>query len=149
MKASDVFRETQFLFAKKVSFKEAFPEIKKLEIRAKESGYGVYEEFDTKYYSIEHLAGEFIDCSNPLCYNGGFSVGKILREMVREKETHYGGLKICQGYEGSPKGRRRYRRCINSWEVTIDLEYYTDEELKKIREMQKTSEIKKGPENVV
>ena len=137
MKASDVFKETRFVFARKVPFKEAFPEIKKLEIKAKESGYGVYEEFDTKYYNTEHPPGEFIDCSNPLCYNGGFSVGEILREMVREKKTHYEGLKVCQGYEGSPKGRRRYRSCINSWKVTIDLEYYTDEELKKNRKRSK------------
>lgn len=132
MKASDVFREAQFLFARKVPFKEAFPKIKKLEIRAEESGYGVYGEFNTRYYNIDNPPGEFIDCSNPVCYNGGFSIGEILREMVRHKKTHHEGMKLCQGYEGSPKGRRRYRSCINHWKVTVDLEYYTDEELEKL-----------------
>jgi hypothetical protein len=43
--------------------------------------------------------------------------------MVRKKETHWEGSKMCQGYEGSPKGRRKYRSCVNSWNMKVDIEY--------------------------
>lgn len=124
-KASDVFRETEFLFAKKSGFDQAFPQIASLSGTVEEDGDGVSKWRRIRYLSKE--TGEYFDCSNPLCYNGGFSVGNILRGMVasgatREEDTHF-----CQGYEGSPKGRRRDRDCMNSFRVTVDIEYRTSE----------------------
>lgn len=50
-KASDVFRESEFLFGKKVPFKEAFPEITDLEIRCKETGHlGSFFENERRHY---------------------------------------------------------------------------------------------------
>jgi len=122
MKASDVFRETNYVFGKKVKFEEAFPEIKTLRVECTEEGYGARNPI-TRIYTEKNTPGEYIDCHNPLCYNGGFSIGQILREMVQKREKHWEGTKFCQGYEGSPKGRRKYRSCINSWKVKVDIEY--------------------------
>jgi len=140
MKASDVFRQKQFVFAGKGSFKEAFPQIKSLTIRTEERGYGVYKDLNVQTYAIERPPSEYIDCSNPRCYNGGFSVGEILREMARERKTHWEGIRVCQGYEGSPKGRVRDRSCINHWNITVNLEYYPEEEIKKLAEKSKKQE---------
>jgi len=120
-KASDVFRDTNYMFSKKVSFNEAFPEIEELKAVVVESGEGVRDWNRERYYSKG--TGEYINCSNYLCYNGGFSIGNILREMVRTGETHTKKSQICQGYEGSPKGRRKYRDCMNFFTITIDITY--------------------------
>lgn len=132
-KASDVFRESKYLFVKKVPFKEAFPEITDLEIRCKETGNLRYsfENERQHYYSIENEPGEYIDCSNPFCYNGGFSIGRIIRGMVRNRETKQEGSEICQGYEGSPKGRRKYRDCLNFFQYTVIIKYKNNRQKKK------------------
>ena len=124
-KASDVFQETNLLFAKKSGFDQAFPQIASLSGTVEEDGDGVSE-----WRRIRHLSkdtGEYFDCSNPLCYNGGFSVGSILRGMVASGTTHKEDNLFCQGYEGSPRGRRRDRDCMNSFRVTVDIEYRASE----------------------
>ncbi|AKI97035.1 hypothetical protein [Kosmotoga pacifica] len=122
-KASDVFRESKFLYSKKVSFEEAFPEIEDLTVEVEETGHGVSELNRKRTYRKQYFPGEYIDCSNPLCYNGGFSIGSILREMVKKRQTELETLKLCQGHEGSPKGRRIYRKCMNFFKVKVSIKY--------------------------
>lgn len=126
MKASDVFRETNFLFSRKASFDEAFPEIEDIVIEVAEDGHGVRHwgrDDPKRIYKKPHLPGEYVDCSNPLCYNGGVSVGSIIRDMVRERATKRETSEICHGYEGSPKGRRKYSSCMNFFKVKISITY--------------------------
>ena len=120
MKASDVFRDANYVFSKKVAFKEAFPEIKSVIVEIEE-GYGIHKPHKRRY--TQDNIGEYIDCSNSICYNGGFSLGSILCKMVREKQNDLETFEICQGYEGSPKGQKRYRSCINSFDIKIHIEY--------------------------
>jgi len=129
-KAQDVFNETNFVFATKTTFEKAFPEIEKISVEVTESGYGVYSNFRTSHYSNHNIA-EYINCSNSSCYNGGFSIGTIIREMSYRKETEREGTAICQGNEGSPKGRRIYRKCLNSFEYKIHIVYYNDDKSNK------------------
>jgi hypothetical protein len=120
-KASDVFRDSNFLLSKKVSFEEAFPEIKDISIEVTEKGKGVMPEFNTMIYS--NNIGEFINCSNDVCYNGGFSIGEIIREMIASGQSELDTTKKCQGYEGSPKGRKRYRSCLNYFKIKVSIIY--------------------------
>lgn len=120
-KTSDVFRDTNYLFARKVSFDEAFPEIADLRVVIEERRQGISEWNRVRHYAMN--IGEHINCSNSFCYNGGFPIGKILREMVRNKETCKNETATCQGYEGSPKGRRKYRNCINCFCISVNITY--------------------------
>lgn len=125
--ASDLLREANLVFTKKVTFKEAFPEIKNTTVKVEESGNlggGLFgESSKTKYYNIETLA-EFIDCSNPSCHEGGFSIGKFFREMEQEKKTHFDGQERCQGFEqGSVRFKASQLQCCNRFKITIDTEY--------------------------
>jgi hypothetical protein len=129
-KASDIFNESNFLFGEKVTFDKAFPQIEDLEVEVKESGDNINTS-RSYFYSKKSFPGEFIDCSNSLCYNGGFSIGKILREMVRSNTKELSTTKDCRGYEGSPKGRRRYGNCHNQFEIKITIKYKTEEDEKK------------------
>ncbi|MBI2656911.1 hypothetical protein HYX03_04170 [Candidatus Woesearchaeota archaeon] len=129
-KATDVFRESDYLFSKKTPFEQAFSEIKSVIVDVEETGYGI-NQWNHKSRYTEKTLGEFINCQNPICYNGGFSVGSILREMIKNKQTTISGkYEGCQGYEGSPKGKRRYRSCINHFKVSVQINY--NEEIEKI-----------------
>ena len=122
-KASDVFQNTDFLFSKKVTFAEAFPTIEDIKVVVKRGGhYGVSEWNKEEHYGMN--VGEYVDCSNSTCYNGGFSIGEFVRLMVASNQTHFEKDYIsCQGYEGSQKGKRRYRSCTNHFAVVIDIKY--------------------------
>lgn len=123
-KASDVFENSNFVFASKTdSFDKAFPGIEGIKAEIEESGYDVNEWNSKRIYSKEHFPGEYVNCSNSLCYNGGFSIGEIIRDMIKEKKTEFEISKLCQGNEGSPKGRRIYRKCLNFFKIKISLRY--------------------------
>lgn len=126
-KASDVFRETNYLLGKTASFNEAFPTIEDLQVVVKESGKGargLHGESERRHwFDGKHPPGEYVDCSNPLCYDGGVRVGRYLRIMVRKEETEGEFSDLCQGYEGSPKGQRRYGPCSNLFQTEIELTY--------------------------
>ena len=82
MKASDVFREANFLLANKGTFDEAFPGVADISIEVEEDGDGVSHwrgKANKRTYRKPHLPGEYVNCSNPTCYNGGVSIGSILR----------------------------------------------------------------------
>jgi hypothetical protein len=122
-KASDVFREGNFLLASRVSFSEGFPSIRELRVEVAESGQGVRTSYGPALLT-EKTCGEYFDCSNTLCVNGGFSIGSILRDMVKAGETERQVTRFCQGYEGSPKGRRNYGPCDDSFDVTVKILYH-------------------------
>jgi hypothetical protein len=122
-KASDIFNESNLVFGRKVTFDEAFPQIEDLKVEVIESGHGIIGQSRKSFYRKQYFPGEYINCSNPLCYNGGFSIGSILREMVSNKQTELETTESCQGYEGSPKGRRKYKGCLNFFKIKISIKY--------------------------
>ena len=127
MKASDVFRESNFVFGRKVPFSEAFPEIADLRVEVE---MGVKRHGNPqRVYTLRNLPGEYIDCNESLCYNGGFSIGEILRDMVSAGETERKENRICKGYHGSPKGRRKYKDCLNFFQIQVQIQYKDQQEL--------------------
>jgi len=119
-KASDVFNEAQE-FGRKVSFDEEFPQIEDVVVEVTESGHGVRR--GSKKIHRKQRLREHINCNNPICHGGGFSIGAILREMVRSQQTELETTETCQGYEGSPKGRREYGECPNFFEIKVSVKY--------------------------
>lgn len=125
-KASEIFRETDYPFSHKVSFKKAFPQIKAAIVKVEETGnlgLGLCFESVKAASFNEQSLGEYIDCSNPACRNGGFSIGEIFREMEREKKTRFETLEGCIGFEGSPRFKENQHQCLNHFNVTVDVEY--------------------------
>lgn len=122
-KATDVFNNSEYSFAKKVSFSEAFPIVDDVKVVITRGGhYGINELNKIERFGKE--VGEFVDCSNPNCFNGGISVGKILRGMIGSEQSHFSAERIsCQGYEGSPKGKVRRRSCTNHFSVSVEITY--------------------------
>lgn len=122
MKAADVFAKSTPMFGTKAQFTDAFPEISNIHVEV-DFGSDPYLGRIVHSYDAKSLPGEFINCRKQRCYNGGFSIGSILREMVRQRQTEKSETIYCQGYEGSPKGRKNYGRCHESFKVDIRVEY--------------------------
>ncbi len=130
MKASDVFWEQKHFFEPTDDFEKAFPQIADIEVCIEERGeLGPF--FDPRHptnlsvYRRGNLGrlGEFVDCSNPRCYNGGFRFGDILRLLSYKREEEYEATEFCQGYEGSPKGRVKHGPCDNRFDLRIRLKF--------------------------
>jgi hypothetical protein len=122
-KASDIFQESEYAFAK-TPFAQAFPEIEDFTIEVVECEDPIWrKESGTRTYTKNHPPGEFVDCTNRVCYGGGVSIGEILREMIRQSNSENEVAKRCRGYEGSPKGQRKHRRCIHEFTVKVSLKY--------------------------
>ena len=121
-KASQIHRETDYLFSRKVPFEEAFPEIDDVVVDVEEQGQVPQYRQHARQYTKANL-DEFIDCSNPPCYDGGFSICEILRNMVSERQRELETIKCCQGHEASAKGRRKYRPCANFFKIKVSIRY--------------------------
>ncbi len=119
----DQVNEGGFLFGEPTTFEKAFPEIKNISIEFNQRGYGVYNEESKRRITDSRDIGEYLNCNNSSCQRGGFAIGQEIREMVRSKETEREKLLICEGDEGSPKGRKIGRRCINHINVKIKIKY--------------------------
>lgn len=124
-KASDVFREAAHFLGEKVSFARAFPQIADIHVEVVETRAGTGG--TPRHYGKQGL-GEYINCSNRLCYNGGFRIGSAIRDMVSGQETTREGSSLCQGYEGSPKGRKKYGPCDRFFKWKITIEYRPSED---------------------
>ena len=122
-KASDVFQDTDYWLREKVEFSQAFPEIENLDVEVTEYDFG--HVLRSRHYSA-HSAGEYINCSNKLCYNGGFHLGEIIRQMTPDRQVKKKVNLFCQGFEGSPKSRTLYDSCDHSFDVTVSLVYKSD-----------------------
>lgn len=117
-KAQDIFNESTFVWGEKTTFENAFPTVQECIVEVEESGH---VEPNTSRKRTYRNPGEYINCSNRYCYNGGFDIGSEIREMVRKMENEREGNAICQGAEASPKGKRIHRKCINFFKYKISL----------------------------
>jgi hypothetical protein len=125
-KLTDVISKSQFLFSKKVdTFHEAYPTIAKLHVEVSEKELGSSGLARRLTFTEQHFQ-HAVNCSNPVCYRGGVQVGWLIHDMVRNKETDREETKSCEGYEGSPKGRKRYRTCLHRFTVKAHVDYRED-----------------------
>ena len=66
---------------------------------------------------------EHVDCNNPACYNGGISLGNLLREMVRGRQEEFIGASFCTGQEGDPEGSGPHPSCATRFEIAATLRF--------------------------
>jgi len=122
-KLTDIIKNTDHVFSQKVStFSEAYPSIAKLHVEISEAAMGFGSETRQLVLTEDNFR-HAVNCSNPVCYGGGIEIGWIIHNMVSKKESDHEERQKCKGYEGSPKGRRRYRSCIHSFHVKAHVEY--------------------------
>jgi hypothetical protein len=66
---------------------------------------------------------EHVDCGNPTCYNGGISLGDLLREMVRNRQENFIGTSFCTGQEGDPEESGPHPSCPTRFEIEATLRF--------------------------
>jgi hypothetical protein len=121
-KAQDVFNDTKFTLSNKTTFEKAFPDIEKISIEVNEKGKGIKGELGRSLYGKSSIS-EYINCKNTKCFNGGFRIGEVIRSLYFNRETEAKGNCVCQGREGTPKGRRLYDFCENRFNFNVKIEY--------------------------
>ncbi len=93
--------------------------LERLRVIVKEKGRNA-EPFDLRIYAKEAVR-EHVDCNNPLCFNGGISLGDVLREMVRGHQEDFIGTSFCTGQEGDPDEGGPYPSCDTRFEIEATL----------------------------
>ena len=73
-KAQEVFIEHPPVFGTPGTFEQTFPQVEAVTVEIEEYGDGIYGGERSRRYTRESLA-EYVNCSNPLCYNGGVQWG--------------------------------------------------------------------------
>lgn len=128
--AQDLLNEANLVFATKGTFEDAFPGIATIRIEYEETGQGVrrfgtggHEGAGKGILTDKKRIGQYLRCSNPLCYGGGYDIVSVVRDMVSKNEEEREGSGCCQGNEGSPKGQRIYRTCMNYFKYRITITY--------------------------
>ena len=66
---------------------------------------------------------EHVDCNNPVCFNGGISLGNLVREMVSGRQKEFIGTSFCTGQEGDPEEPGPHPSCSTRFEIEAVLRY--------------------------
>ena len=95
--------------------------VERLQISVKEKGRNA-EPFELRIIHRD-AAREHVDCNNPDCFNGGFSLGDVLRDMVQGRQEEFIGTSFCTGQEGvrQTAGRTSAGRVADDPEEAIEL----------------------------
>lgn len=134
MKASDVYAKSNNPFVPKTNFEGAFPAVHDVIVTVTE--YDEYNQSSRRKYDKNNL-GQFINCSNRQCFNGGFAIGDALFRLSFRKETYGEGEATCQGHDGNSK--RRGDSCDHRFTYTISIVYKAEEKQKDNGESEKGS----------
>ena len=93
----------------------------KIRISVREKGQNA-EPFELRIIHKDSVR-EHVDCNNPLCFNGGFSLGDVLRDMVKGRQEDFIGTSFCTGQKGVPEEEGPHPSCSTRYEIEASLRY--------------------------
>jgi hypothetical protein len=93
----------------------------KIHISVQEKGRNA-EPFELRIIHKDAIR-EHVDCNNPACFNGGFSLGDVLREMVAGRQEDFIGTSFCTGQEGDPEEQGPHPSCATRFEIEASLRF--------------------------
>ena len=122
MRLSDVYANGGPFLGPRTTFITAFPTIEELRVEVNEAGSRAWGLAGSLVFN-ETSISEFFNCTNPRCTRGGIRIGDVIRGMVSAGETKCEVELNCEGCEGSPKGRKIFGPCRNTFNVKISIRY--------------------------
>lgn len=103
-----------FEFGMDPFIKDEFPQIRKVSIEVVNERTRISRRFSENDNFI------LFCCPNHKCTNPGIYVPRFLQEMLDNHQTHREYYHLCDGFEPSPKWRRK-KPCDQSFWITIDI----------------------------
>ena len=106
------------------AFKEAFPQVKSIQLEYTEHGHlGTLKPcVSEKHFLTEKTISGVIRCSNPSCQDGGYEIDlRLAIDVFHKKKKEQTGIISCGGY--TKKGKRAGRNCPNFIEYKATVEY--------------------------
>lgn len=100
-------------------FLNAFPTLETVLIESWQESAGV----DRAYEPPRAVTSRIISCGKRNCRKGGFDIFRDISEMIDEKLSMKEFVKVCLGNEGSTRGDRLGRGCINTLHYRLTLKY--------------------------
>jgi hypothetical protein len=95
--------------------------LEKIRISVREKGTNA-EPFELRIIHKDSVC-EHVDCNNPLCFNGGFSLGDVLREMVAGRQEDFIGTSFCTGQLGDPEDPGPHPSCDTRFEIEASIRF--------------------------
>lgn len=106
------------LFGTSTKFESEFPTIEDAIIRFTESDFGNDPKMGA--WSLRSN-GPVMSCGNPRCQRGGYNFANEVHNMIYADVSEREIRLSCNGDEGSPKGRKLGRECLQRLEGKITL----------------------------
>ena len=95
--------------------------LERLQIAVREVGPNA-EPFELRIIHKDAMR-EWVECNNPDCFNSGFSLGNVVREMLLSRQEEYIGTNFCVGQLGDPEEDGPHPSCPTRFEVQITLRF--------------------------
>jgi hypothetical protein len=95
--------------------------LEKIRIYVREKGANA-EPFELRIIHKDAVR-EYVDCNNPHCFNGGFSLGDVLREIVTGRQEDFIGTSFCTGQVGDPEEPGPHLSCDTRFEVEASIRF--------------------------
>ena len=108
------------LFGSSDKFESEFPTIEDAVIRFTGSDFGNSPR--TGVWSLRNN-GPVMSCGNPRCQRGGYNLAGEVHNMIYAGTNEREIRLSCNGDEGSPKGRRPGRECLQRLEAKFTLKF--------------------------
>ena len=109
------------LFGSSSKFESEFPSLSDAVIQFTESDYG--NSLKSGVWSLRNN-GPVMACGNPKCKRGGYNLASEVRNMIYANMSEREIRLSCSGDEGSPKGRRVGRECMQRLKAKITLKFH-------------------------
>jgi len=109
----------------RVSFKQVFPQIEDIKVEVEQIGPPTYSP-TRKEWNTRCWPEQLVKCHNRVCPKGFLNLWEIIGRMVDQRQTERQDETMCPGYEGSPKLRRVYGKCLNMFTYKIRIKYRQD-----------------------
>lgn len=122
MKLSDVYAQPGPFSGQPTTFAALYPSIEAIRVEIDLDGVGSYGG-GHKFVLDKTTMRPVFDCPNTSCTRGGIRLDTHISSMVSAGETSKEVNLKCEGYEGSPKGKKFYRTCLNWFKVKISIQY--------------------------
>jgi len=121
-KASYLFgkRERRYQ-APEPPFEKRFPTIEDIIVEVTESCEGPWGGGKRVFQKGD--LWEYVDCSKPECYGGGFSIDQIIEDMIGKKEAKREATEFCMGTLILSPGGQRKSPCDGIFQVQVQIKY--------------------------